>query len=108
MIKGTFRTIKSRPTTNIDLLKTYVSLVKSITSNEVIISQYKIKAKKEREHILNKDLLLFHLKLDKYTNIKALNYDVDILKHINYEFEEDYINNSNITIFNDGDLFDIE
>ena len=44
LIKGTFRTIKSRPTTNIDLLKTYVSLVKSITSNEVIISQYKTKA----------------------------------------------------------------
>ena len=48
------------------------------------------------------------MKLDKYTNKKALNYDVDILKHINYKFKEDYIYSSNITIFNDGDLFDIE
>ena len=83
-------------------------MVKSITHNEIITTEYKTKSKKERDYLLNKELLLFHMKLDKYTNKKALNYDVDILKHINYKFEEDYIYSSNITIFNDGDLFDIE
>ena len=28
------------------------------------------------------------MKLDKYTNIKALNYDVNILTYINYEFNK--------------------
>jgi hypothetical protein len=90
LIKGAFRTTKTKPTINIDLLKLYVSLIKSITTSEIIVSQYKTKAKKEREYILNKELLLFHMKLDKYTNKKALNYDVDILKLIDYKFEEKY------------------
>ena len=108
LIKGAFRTSKSKPTTNIDLLKLYIGLVKSITHNEIITTEYKTKARKEKDFLLNNELLLYHLKLDKYQNKKALNYDKDILKHINYIFEEDYIYNSNITIFNDGDLFDIE
>ena len=83
-------------------------MIKSITTSEIIVSQYKTKAKKEREYLLNKELLLFHMKLDKYTNKKALNYDVDILKLIDYKFEDTIIYNHNVTIFDDGDIFDSE
>ena len=108
LIKGAFRTSKSKPSNNLDLLKLYIGLVKCITHNEIITTEYKTKARKEKDFLLNKELLLYHLKLDKYQNKKALNYDVDILKHINYKFEDTIIYNHNVTIFDDGDIFDSE
>ena len=106
LIKGAFRTTKKKPSNNLDVLKLYVTLLKSITTSDIIISKYKSKSKNDREYYINDELLLYHLKIDKYTNTRALNYDVNILKYINYDFEDTVIYNNNITIFNDGDYFD--
>ena len=46
LIKGAFRTSKTKPTTNIDLIKLYIGLVKSITTSEIILTEYKTKSKK--------------------------------------------------------------
>ena len=106
LIKGVFRTRMTKPETNIDVLKLYVNLLKGLTSNDIVISNYATKRHTGRNYKINDELLLHHLKLDKYININMVNYNKELLKFIGIDISEDtteYVKNSNLDIFCDDD-----
>ena len=87
-------------------IKLYVNLIKGLTSNDIFKTEYKTKSKKNINYILNNELLLHHLKLDKYININMVNYNKKLLKFIGIDISEyttENVKNSNLDIFCDDD-----
>ena len=104
LIKGAFRTTMTKPTTNNDVLKLYVKLLKGVSSNDIIITEYKTKRHTDRNYKINDELLLYHVNLDRYINKSLLNYNTDILKFMNININEnktEYSDSCNLDIFCD-------
>jgi hypothetical protein len=83
-----FRLNRKAPTTKGDIFKLYISLLKHIMTSDIIITKQNTKmVNKSRGYIykLNKDAIIHHIELDKYTNRNLINYDETILKGLNIE-----------------------
>jgi hypothetical protein len=75
-----FRFQRPKPKNAYDLLKLYIILLKHITTNDIIkTTKNSTLTNKKRGYTykLNKELLLYHIELDKYKNIA--NYDVSVI-----------------------------
>ena len=107
LIKSTFRTAKPKPKTNIDVLKLYVSLIKAVSHDKFIISEYKNSTKTTRIYKTNTDLVHYHLECDKYANSKYVNYNYDYLDFIEFDYKTDELNNKGM-LNNDIFLGDID
>ena len=75
-----------QPTIKEDLFKMYISMIKNITCNDIIVSKQESKNKSRKyTYKLNDDLIKHHVELDKYVNRYFSNYDLDMLKQLNIE-----------------------
>jgi hypothetical protein len=83
-----FRINRKVPTTKDEMFKLYISLLKHITTNDIIkTTQNSTLTNKKRGYTykLNKELLLYHIELNKYSNEDLINYDVNLLKMLDIE-----------------------
>ena len=83
-----FRINRKIPTTKDEMFKLYISLLKHITTNDTVITtQNSTLTNKKRGYTykLNKELLKYHIELDKYSNEDLINYDGDFLKMLGIE-----------------------
>ena len=102
-IKKLFRYTKDKPNNKAELKPIMISMIKSITNNNIIDSkQTRHKNIKERNYMLNMDFINEHLELDSYTNSNKQNYDIQFNNILN--IKEDHIHKSYIGDI-DKDLF---
>ena len=70
LIKGLFRTEREKPNNYTDLMKLYVSMLKHLTTKDLVESK-QLMTKKDRkvvEYTLNEKLVAEHLEIHKYKN----------------------------------------
>ena len=79
LLKTLFRTSKSKPTTYYELRKMYVGIIKHMTCNELVTAKQnkkRLEGKRDAiEYTLNKELIEYHLELNKYMNGKKCFHD---------------------------------
>jgi hypothetical protein len=83
-----FRINRKAPSTKDEMFKLYISLLKHITTNDIITAERdKILTNNKRgnKYKLNKELIKHHIELNKYTNEHLNNYDVNLLKMLDIE-----------------------
>jgi hypothetical protein len=73
-----FRISRKKPSNKNDLLKMYVSMVRNLTTSEIIMG--KQGSDKKMYYKLNTDYLKFHVDLNMFSNPGLINFDADILK----------------------------
>lgn len=103
-IKKLFRTTKKNPENYKDLIKLYVSMIKNIVSADLFTSE-RSKRKEDRDKVnysLNKDLINYHLELNKYYNSNCRDFHNHFVEKFNIE-EKSLFNNEDI----DTKLLDI-
>jgi hypothetical protein len=78
---------RKKPTDNYNLMKLYVSMLRNLCSNEIIISEYGTTRQSMRKvtYKINSDLIKHNTELDKYKNKYLDNYDKNILDLLNIE-----------------------
>ena len=95
-------------------MKLYVTLIKNVTSHDLIISKYGTSRKtRDATYSINTDLIKHLIELNKYSNKYLNHYDKDILNSFKIEIPcipiivEDKENNiKNNTYLLDKDIFD--
>ena len=104
-IKKLFRYTKDKPNNKAELKPIIISMIKSITNNNIIDSkQTRHKNIKERNYMLNMDFINEHLELDSYTNSNKQNYDIqfnNILSIKEDHIYKSYIGDIDKDLFND-------
>ena len=94
LMQKMFRINRKVPTTKDEMFKLYISLLKHITTNDIIkTTQNSTLTNKKRGYTykLNKELLLYHIELNKYSNEDLINYDIEIINLL--DIEKPQINN---------------
>jgi hypothetical protein len=85
-----FRTTKKKPETYKELLNMYVGLIKNITSVKFIVSgRTRNNNNQETIYKIDKEILLYHLKLNKYSNILRKFIQKKVLNFLNIKTKED-------------------
>lgn len=78
-----FRNTKQQPKTYDELRSIYVSMIKHITTNDIIESKQsksrKDNMRDKRVYTLNNEMIKYHLDLSNYNNPNNLNYHEDII-----------------------------
>ena len=80
--------IRPKPTDKNDLFKMYISMIKNISYNDIILSKQKRdnNNKKYVSYELNNKILKnYHIKLNLYSNKYLSNYDESILKKLDVD-----------------------
>jgi hypothetical protein len=91
LIKHLFRTEREKPTNYADLMKLYVSMLKHITSKDIVKSK-QLTTNKDRhvlEYSLNEKFILDHLEIHRFNNSKMKGFDTHVRERFNIECSED-------------------
>ena len=110
LMQKMFRINRKIPTTKDEMFKLYISLLKHITTTEIILTKKNttlIDKKRGNTYILNKELIKHHIELDKFMNEDLKNYDIKLLKMFDIEKPKktQYKINKNIDSDNETDMF---
>jgi hypothetical protein len=91
-IKNIFRITQKKPENYNELKKIYISMIRNITSNNLITSTQGTKKedRNERYYKFNDDVIKYHLELNKYNNPDRLHFQ-EYFKN-KYDIEEPKIN----------------
>ena len=93
LIKHLFKTEREKPTNYNDLMKLYVSMLKHITSKDIVKSKQLMTTKDRKvvEYSLNEKFILEHLDIHKFKNSKMKGFDRHVRERFNIEsLEDDY------------------
>jgi hypothetical protein len=98
LIKKIFRIERKKPTNSTELLQLYVSMIKNITSSEIITSEKKkCDGKRFTVYNLNNNIIKYHIDLNLYSNPYLKNYNDDIIEKLDITRKEQPINDINKT-----------
>ena len=98
LIKTVFRTTKAKPTNKDELRKLYISIIKNITNNEIVITK-RINTRKEGKrgqytYFLNNELINRYIELNKFTNLHSKHFMNGFVKEVvndDVEFVDDIV-----------------
>ena len=98
LIKTVFRTTKAKPTDKDELRKLYISIIKNITNNEIVITK-RVNTRKEGKrgqytYSLNHELINRYIELNKFTNLQSkhfINSCVEEVINDDVEFVDDIV-----------------
>jgi hypothetical protein len=84
LMKKVFRITRPKPTNKVDLFKLYVSMIKNISCNEIIVpKQIRIgNNKRQMTYKLNDEIITFHIELNICSNQYLRNYDDGVLSSL--------------------------
>jgi hypothetical protein len=102
-IKNIFRITQKKPTNYNELKKIYISMLRNITNNNLIISTQGTKKedRNNRYYEINDDVIKYHLELNKYNNPER--------RHFQEYFKEKYdIEEPKINFIDDEDNFKLD
>ena len=75
-----FRIVRKKPSTNYELFKLYISMIRNVMTSEIVIStKGTTRDNKKISYELNKDFVKFHIDLNMFSNPYLRNFDADIL-----------------------------
>ena len=114
LISKIFRISRNKPTNKYTLMKLYVTMIKNVTSHDLIISKYGTSRKtRDATYSINTDLIKHLIELNKYSNKYLNHYDKDILNSFKIEIpcipiivEDENNDIKNNTYLLDKDIFD--
>ena len=107
LIKKVFRIGRAKPKDKKELLQLYISIIKHITTNELIKTTRGTTREQKITYELNNELLKYNIELNSFSNKYYKNIDDSILKLLDIERPERPQNEINDP-FNDDSLLDID
>ena len=80
-----FRIVRKKPSTNYELFKLYISMLRNVMTSEIVIStKGTTRANQKISYKLNKDFVKFHIDLNMFSNPYLRNFDAETI-HDLYE-----------------------